>query len=154
MGSPKNLRKYPQTNNIRRLIYLFSTPFLLLNLTTFASHAREYFNPLMLEIDNPHQEKTDLSVFEEENGQAPGIYRVDISVNNQFQETREVEFSMQPGPDGKALLSPCLSVSQLNAIGVKTDLFPDLGDAAAPCARLDAIPRLAQSFALARSNCC
>lgn len=61
---------------------------------------------------------------------------------------------MQPGPDGKALLSPCLSVSQLNSMGVKTDLFPDLGDAAAPCARLDAIPRLAQSFALARSNCC
>ncbi|WP_448842084.1 fimbria/pilus outer membrane usher protein [Citrobacter braakii] len=146
MGSPKYLRKYPQTNNIRRLIYLFSTPFLLLNLTTFASHAREYFNPLMLEIDNPHQEKTDLSVFEEENGQAPGVYRVDISVNNQFQETREVEFSMQPGPDGKALLSPCLSVSQLNAMGVKTDLFPDLGDAAAPCARLDAIPQASAEF--------
>ncbi|MDU2942914.1 fimbria/pilus outer membrane usher protein [Citrobacter braakii] len=146
MGSPKNLREYPQTNNIRRLIYLFSTPFLLLNLTTFASHAREYFNPLMLEIDNPHQEKTDLSVFEEENGQAPGVYRVDISVNNQFQETREVEFSMQPGPDGKALLSPCLSVSQLSAMGVKTALFPDLGDAAAPCARLDAIPQASAEF--------
>lgn len=143
MKIPKTLQESIWPKQFNFLVYI---PFLLLNLMTSWAHARAYFNPLMLEIDNPQQEKTDLSAFEDGNNQAPGTYRVDIYINNQFLETREVTFVMQPVRDGKERLLPCLSVGQLNAMGVKTDLFPGLGDAGTQCASLLAIPHSSAEF--------
>lgn len=37
--------------------------------------ADDYFNPALLDIDNPQQGKTDLSVYEKGPGQAPGNIR-------------------------------------------------------------------------------
>ncbi|AKG72524.1 fimbrial assembly protein [Serratia fonticola] len=113
---------------------------------SFSAQARDYFNPALLELDNPQQGKTDLTVFEDGATQAPGTYRVDIYVNNQQFETHDIEFRMQKGEDGADSLQPCLSVAQLNAMGVKTDLFPGLGDDEAKCADLSAIPQASTEF--------
>lgn len=84
-----------------------------------------YFNPALLEIGNPQQEKTDLTVFE--NGQqAPGKYHVDVYLNSDKVDTREVEFRMVENAEGKKSLQPCLTVEELKNYGVKTDLYPDL----------------------------
>ncbi|AKG72436.1 fimbrial assembly protein [Serratia fonticola] len=100
----------------------------------------------MLEIDNPNQGSTDLTVFEDGANQAPGTYRVDIYLNNEQQDTRDVEFRIQKDASGKESLQPCLSVASLNAMGVKTDLFPGLGDAKAQCANLSGIPQASAEF--------
>jgi outer membrane usher protein len=131
---------------VNRLAYFIAAQLTLLGGVSFSAQARDYFNPALLELDNPQQGKTDLTVFEDGATQAPGTYRVDIYVNNQQFETHDIEFRMQKGEDGADSLQPCLSVAQLNAMGVKTDLFPGLGDDEAKCADLSAIPQASTEF--------
>lgn len=131
---------------VSRLAYFIAAQLTLLGGVSFSAQARDYFNPALLELDNPQQGKTDLTVFEDGATQAPGTYRVDIYVNNQQFETHDIEFRMQKGEDGADSLQPCLSVAQLNAMGVKTDLFPGLGDDEAKCADLSAIPQASTEF--------
>lgn len=103
-----------------------------------------YFNPALLEIGNPHQEKTDLSVFES-GQQAPGKYHVDIYLNNAKVDTRDVEFRIAELADGKKSLQPCLSVEDLKNYGVKTELYPDLNSDQA-CSDLSIIPDASTEF--------
>lgn len=130
---------------INRLAYLIAAQLALVSLP-LSVQARDYFNPALLQLDNPQQGNADLSVFEDGESQAPGIYRVDIYINNQSVDTRDVEFTLQKDADGKSSLQPCLSVKALAEMGVKTQLFPDLGDANAQCAELSAIPQASAQF--------
>ena len=87
------------------------------------AQAREYFNPELLQIDNPAQAGADLSIFEEGDTQAPGTYRVDILLNGQVINSREVEFIQRQDEAGKVSLQPCLSASELDALGVNIAAF-------------------------------
>ncbi|CAI2142408.1 Outer membrane usher protein fimD precursor [Serratia fonticola] len=146
MNNQKIKARQRPTPRVSRLAYFIAVQLTLLGGMSFGVQARDYFNPALLELDNPQQGKTDLTVFEEGATQAPGTYRVDIYLNNEQQETQDVEFSMQKGANGADSLQPCLSVAQLNAMGVKTDLFPGLGDDKAQCANLSAIPQASADF--------
>ena len=64
------------------------------------AHARDYFNPALLEIDNPALRGADLSVFEENSSQAPGNYRADLYLNGEQIDSLDVEFRLMPGADG------------------------------------------------------
>ncbi|AHG21411.2 fimbrial assembly protein [Chania multitudinisentens RB-25] len=114
----------------------------------FEAQARESFNPALLEAGGgaQHQGNTDLSLFEDGVSQAPGIYRVDIYLNNEQRDTYNVEFKAGENSEEQDYLQPCLSVEQLKAMGVKTDLFPALGKAGASCANLSAIPQASTEF--------
>lgn len=109
-----------------------------------SAHARDYFNPELIELDNPGMKGADLSAFES-GSQLPGTYRVDVVLGDQVVDTRAIEFAAQKGTDGEESLQPCLSVEQLKAWGVKTELFPDLS-ADGKCARLAAIPQASAEF--------
>lgn len=130
---------------------LFFRPARLACLIAFATgamvpttHAREYFNPELVELDNPGMKGADLSAFES-GDQLPGTYRVDVVLNEQLIDTREVEFTSVKGVEGEGALQPCLSIEQLKAWGVKTELFPDL-KIEGTCARLSAIPQASAEF--------
>lgn len=101
-------------------------------------YARDYFNPDLLELDNPAMKGADLSNFES-GSQAPGTYRVDIIINQQTVDTREIKFISVKDAKGEDKLEPCLPVALLQSYGVKTTLFPEL-KGEGECARLSAIP--------------
>lgn len=107
-------------------------------------HARDYFNPELIELDNPGMKGADLSAFES-GSQLPGTYRVDVILGEQVVDTREIKFEAVTGTDGVASLQPCLSVAQLKSWGVKTELFPDLASEG-ECAKLNAIPQASAEF--------
>ncbi|WP_415343676.1 fimbria/pilus outer membrane usher protein [Enterobacter hormaechei] len=107
-------------------------------------HARDYFNPELIELDNPGMKGADLSAFES-GSQLPGTYRVDVILGEQVVDTREIKFEAVTGTDGEASLQPCLSVAQLKSWGVKTELFPDLASGG-ECAKLNAIPQASAEF--------
>jgi outer membrane usher protein len=107
-------------------------------------HARDYFNPELIELDNPGMKGADLSAFES-GSQLPGTYRVDIIIGEQVVDTREITFNAVKGTDGEASLQPCLSVAQLKSWGVKTELFPEL-NGNGKCAVLAAIPQASTEF--------
>jgi outer membrane usher protein len=95
----------------------------LLVLDLHVVQAREYFNPELLQIDNPAQAGADLSVFEEGGTQAPGLYRIDLLLNNQAIDSREMEFVQRQDDAGNSSLQPCLSTSDLATLGVNVAAF-------------------------------
>jgi outer membrane usher protein len=111
---------------------------------SMAADARDYFNPELIELDNPGMKGADLSAFES-GSQLPGTYRVDIILGEQIVDTREIRFDGVTGSDGEVSLQPCLSLAQLKSWGVKTELFPEL-DSGGECAKLSAIPQASAEF--------
>jgi len=107
-----------------------SLPALLIGLVMFCiaqqSSADDYFNPALLDIDNPQQAKTDLSIYEKGPGQAPGKYLVSIFINNTEMATRDVTFTLRKAQAGNSTLQPCFSLDELKKLGIKTSLFPQL----------------------------
>ncbi|MEP8938857.1 fimbria/pilus outer membrane usher protein [Enterobacter mori] len=108
------------------------------------AHARDYFNPELIELDNPGMKGADLSAFES-GSQLPGTYRVDVILGEQIVDTRDIKFDAVKDAAGDDVLQPCLSVALLKSWGVKTELFPDLS-ADGACARLSAIPQASAEF--------
>ncbi|XUT80355.1 fimbria/pilus outer membrane usher protein [Jejubacter sp. L23] len=100
--------------------------------------AKAQFNPALLERQGSDRPRVDLSAFEED-AQQPGIYHVDVVVNRQDQETRDIAFMLKADTDGKKRLWPCLSEDDLIRYGVRVDGFPAL-NTAAKCVDLNAIP--------------
>lgn len=85
--------------------------------------ADDYFNPALLDIDNPQQGKTDLSLYEQGPGQAPGAYLVSVFINNNKIDTRNVTFTLQKDAAGKTSLQPCFSLEDLHSLGIKKSAF-------------------------------
>ena len=83
--------------------------------------ARDYFNPSALEMNTGDPSQLDLESFSNNGSQMPGTYRVDIYLNDDKIDTRNVTFvSVEDS------LKPELTVGQLSAMGVKLNSFPAL----------------------------
>ena len=109
--------------------------------------ARDFFNPDLIELDDPGMKGADLSAFES-GSQLPGTYRVDVVISDQVVDTRDIRFDSVKDADGDMILQPCLSVAQLKSWGVKTELFPALSSEG-ECAKLAAIPQASTDFLFA-----
>ncbi|AHM75295.2 fimbria/pilus outer membrane usher protein [Yersinia hibernica] len=96
---------------------------LALGLTALSAPAwaEDYFNPSSLEIKDASYAAIDLSVFSQSGAQLPGTYRVDIYLNGQQIETRDVTFITDNG----SLLAE-ITPQQLADFGVKVAAFPAL----------------------------
>lgn len=90
------------------------------------ANAAGYFNPALLEIDNPNQGNADLSIFEDGAVQPPGTYRVDIYLNGMEVDSRDVKFILATDASGKQSLQPCLSGELLQEMGVRIGMFRSL----------------------------
>ncbi|WP_024560224.1 fimbria/pilus outer membrane usher protein [Franconibacter pulveris 601] len=77
-------------------------------------YAADVFNPAALEIDNPTNEEVDLSQFADKGKQLPGIYHVDLYINQTKFSTQDVEFKLNAAGE----LSPLFTIGQLKSFGV------------------------------------
>lgn len=108
------------------------------------AQGRDFFNPALLEIDNPEMKGADLSAFE--NGaQAPGTYHVDVIINDKVVDARDIVFYAVERQGGVPELKPCLTVDLLQSYGVKTAQFAALSGTG-KCADLSAIPQATSEF--------
>ncbi len=124
----------------------------LLTGTMMTAHARDYFDPALLELGAPGQKAVDLSSFEDKGGQMPGTYRVDVFLNNAKMDTRDVQFHLIKDIKGNEQLQPCIPVDDLASWGVITKQFPELGAPGSACANLAAIPQASSNFNFARQQ--
>ena len=108
-------------------------------------NAREFFNPDLIELDNPGIDKADLQGFET-GSQPAGIYHVDIILDGQLVDTQDIAFKKASDAQGETRLDPCLSVELLSQWGIRTEHFPKLNQPGTPCARLEAIPQASTDF--------
>lgn len=130
-----------------KLIKLMLPCFLLS--TALNANAETYtFDPAMLGAAGAN---IDMSLLDQ-GGQLPGTYTVDIILNGEHVDSREVAFSEVNDRNGKPVLSPCLDVSLLKRYGVKTDDYPGIMRSGAGeksvCARLNAIPEASTELRL------
>ncbi|WP_225760011.1 fimbria/pilus outer membrane usher protein [Leclercia sp. Marseille-Q4284] len=109
-----------------RLALLVTCQIAMLMSGTGLANAAGYFNPALLEIDNPNQGNADLSIFEDGAVQPPGTYRVDIYLNGMEVDSRDVKFILATDASGKQSLQPCLSGELLQNMGVRLGMFRSL----------------------------
>ncbi|BEM36244.1 outer membrane usher protein (plasmid) [Serratia marcescens] len=95
-------------------------------------YAEEFFNPSFLS-DDPTA-VADLSRFEKGEGQAPGNYRVEIYLNNEYVSSRDISFTVRqqqhkntPEADDSGL-DACLSRTYLETLNVNTQGIPLLNE--------------------------
>ncbi|EFL2424925.1 TPA: fimbrial biogenesis outer membrane usher protein [Escherichia coli] len=93
---------------------------LLANYSTYGFTKGKYnFNPSLLDTtDN----EVDLSYFSEDKP-VPGVYIVDIYVNNTYIKTESVEFA--ESKEEESTLTPCLTYKTLLSLGVKPNLLKE-----------------------------
>ena len=91
---------------------------LVLSLGVRQALAEDYFDPAALELSTGQQKTTDLSYFSRQGGQQPGTYRVNVFLNQEKVDTRDIEFV-----SNNHHLEPVLTVKYLHAIGVNTPAF-------------------------------
>lgn len=117
------LRK--QTRMINAVRWRLSPLALLVGTGLFSGvlHAENYFNPAFL--GDGKNEVADLSRFEKDGSQAPGVYRVDIFLNSDFITSHDVEFQAQQTPSAGVPssaddtgLTACLSAKMLGEMGI------------------------------------
>jgi outer membrane usher protein len=124
-------------------------PGLAVSLVCCAVDARTYtFDLSSLGIDN-----ADAALFNQ-GGQLPGVYPVDILVNGNRVDSRDVLFRQETNAQGQPFLQPCLSVEMLSRYGVRVENYPLLSAGKPPrakeqtddCANLSAIPHATVDF--------
>lgn len=115
-------------------------------ITSYQASAEQYFNPAFLSSDP--SAVADLSRFNKEGGQAPGVYRVELYINNASQPSRDVDFKsvkevetqdnknvpVQPAAvtssaseDGTGL-TPFFTVKELDGLGLNIKSLPGFKD--------------------------
>ena len=114
------------------------------------SYARNWsFDPTQL---GSAGDGVDMSVFNQ-GGQLPGRYLVDILLNGQIVDTKEMLFHQSIGPDDHPVLKTCLTREALTGYGIKVADFDALFPVSSnthdtDCAALEAIPGATEELQL------
>lgn len=111
--------------------------------------ARDFFDPAFIKSVNQGDPSSipDLSLYSTRDAQAPGVYRIDVILNNSLQETADIRFVDKKDPATDALkLAPCLSIAKLTTYGLRSDAFPTLKEDANGCADTSVIPDFTTDF--------
>lgn len=121
------IKKTKCLNSIKDLRLSPLALFVGMSLFSGVLHAENYFNPAFLS-DGTNQ-VADLSTFETDSGQAPGVYRVDIYLNNDFIASHDVDFQSQKAIDSSLPssrddtgLTACLSAKILGDWGIELNI--------------------------------
>lgn len=96
--------------------------FMMIVISSFVSCsvlAEELFDPSFFEDQSSGIQVSDLSKFNQQNYQVPGIYRVDIMLNRNLIKTQDLNFLEKSDDQGKEVLFPCLSFEEIKALGVQ-----------------------------------
>ncbi|VUS22491.1 fimbria/pilus outer membrane usher protein [Klebsiella spallanzanii] len=118
-------------------------PTLAISLCTNAV-ARDFFDPAFIKsVGQDPSSLPDLSAYGSTNSQAPGEYRVDIVLNNEYKETINVLFIED---NNEKKIVPCLSMAKLSTYGLRLDAFPLVKEDAKGCADTSSIPNFTVDF--------
>ncbi|MGP2408161.1 fimbrial biogenesis outer membrane usher protein [Yersinia sp. 2545 StPb PI] len=105
--------------------------------------ARTYtFDSAMLGGD---ASSVDIELFNQ-GGQLPGTYIVDILLNGERVDSREVTFAQENNAQGEPVLNPCLAVVALSRYGIRVNDYPGLSRDGDDCADLSAISQASADF--------
>ncbi|KAA8995380.1 fimbrial biogenesis usher protein [Affinibrenneria salicis] len=156
--------RHSRVTSIWRLSPLCRAIALCVALPSAGAHAELFFNPAFLSSDP--STVADLSRFEQGKGQVPGVYHVDVYLNDEYVETRNIRFdARKPTAAGVTSvasetddtgLDPCITRTQVEALNVNMKAFPAIaGTPAQECVALTRLipdARTTFDFELQRLN--
>ena len=112
--------------------------------------ARDFFDPAFINSvgQKDSTSLTDLSIFSTQDAQSPGEYRVEVLINNVFQETTTIRFvaDKESNAEKSVTLIPCLDRAQLKSYGLRLDAFPKLKEDVTGCTNTNIIPDFKAEF--------
>ncbi len=119
---------YSDTHSAMDRHRYFSLSLLTLLILSSSCFAENGFNPAFLEHLGGSSEVADLSAFNsKDGGQLPGKYTVDIYINGDIVDHREIEFVKNDNAvKDDTGLRPCISLEQMKKYGIKTDAINPL----------------------------
>ena len=121
MKTQQEIRSINDLPYSKTAYFVAANIFLGMSLASLPAAAEDYFDPAALELKDGRQAESDLKQFSSPGGQIPGIYRVDVYLNERQVDTRSVNFVESNGR-----LLPELTPAQLEKMGVKIQAFPKL----------------------------
>ncbi len=127
--------------------YVVLVPALIIGLSNNSALARDFFDPAFIKSVGQNDSSTplDLSAYSNKDALVPGEYRVEVLLNNDFQESSTIRFVEASGSEGGTLV-PCLSIKKLESYGVRISAFPGLKEDAKGCANTSSIPDFKTEF--------
>lgn len=112
--------------------------------------ARDFFDPAFISSVGQSNKATalDLTIFSTKDAQSPGEYRVEILLNNDYQEIATILFVEKKDDNNseKVTLVPCLSLHRLKRYGLRTNAFPALKEDTTGCTNISIIPDFKTEF--------
>ncbi|MDN5417617.1 MAG: outer membrane usher protein FimD [Acinetobacter sp.] len=120
----RNIKRYPVGIAVTMLISI---------VVPRTSHAEQVFNPAFLTDNLSNSQISDLSRFEKSTHQLPGVYRVDVYVNDQYAFTRDINFIEKSGIQDTTGLFPCLDSKTLQGFGVNIAQYEQLSSSNPQC---------------------
>ncbi|CAM9335220.1 outer membrane usher protein FimD [Acinetobacter bereziniae] len=96
-------------------------------------HAEQGFDPAFLTDGIQGAQISDLSRFDKSTQQIPGIYRVDIYVNDRYISTRDINFTEKPELGDVTGLFPCFDSKTLQGFDVNITQYPLLSEENQQC---------------------
>jgi len=115
------------------------------HVATVCAEVKEYFNPELLESDSNSDIDASLSAIENGN-QLPGVYHVDVFINNELFGTKDIEFKINDmeGSNTEKLM-PCLSYDFLEGASINMRLFTGVTPED-KCVNIMSIPQSSSKF--------
>ncbi|MCP2006234.1 UNVERIFIED_ORG: outer membrane usher protein [Buttiauxella agrestis ATCC 33320] len=104
--------------------------FVLFSAFSISLKAEVKFNPKMLGLESDEVKNIDLDYFSKQGGQTPGPYEVDIYLNQNYIDTRRINFVADK--DHKGSIRPEFSLKQLSELGIKVDSSTKIVDESSP----------------------
>lgn len=113
--------------------------------------ARDFFDPAFIRSVGQSDPSSlpDLSIYSTQDAQSPGEYRVEVLVNEDYQELatiRFVEAKTEENSQSAVMLVPCLSLKKLESYGVRLSAFPGLVEDSSGCTNTSIIPDFKTKF--------
>lgn len=112
--------------------------------------ARDFFDPAFISSVGQKNSATapDLTIFSTKDAQSPGEYRVEVLLNNDYQEITTILFveAVNDSGEEKTTLVPCLSLDRLKRYGLRINAFPGLKEDATGCTNTSIIPDFKTEF--------
>lgn len=120
------------SNTIKYSIGLTVTLIVTIGLESH-SHAEQGFDPAFLADGLQNVQISDLTRFEKSTQQIPGIYRVDVYVNDEYMFTRDIKFIEKTETQDTTGLFPCFDSKTLQDFGVNIAQYPLLSEENQQC---------------------
>ncbi len=109
--------------------------------------AGDYYHPGLLRIGNESAEIDESISILADNDFLPGTYEVNLYVNKQLVDEREIQFILREDSSGKKKITPCIGLTELESMGIRLDPSETFDNGGISCLNFSSLEYISFIFA-------